>query len=105
MHMVPGLIGWDALGVEAPSPTQSAESYCAAVLARIFDSVLRHYKPGRALLVNYRDLPEALWTEVLPHFGVPCGTAEDGLPASLQIAGRAGADALVLAAGALLSPL
>ena len=76
MHMVPGLIDWDALGVEAPSPTQSAESYCAAVLARIFDSVLRHYKPGRALLVNYRDLPEALWTEVLPHFGVPCGTAD-----------------------------
>ena len=40
-----------------------------------------------------------------PALAVPCGTAEDGLPASLQIAGRAGADALVLAAGALLSPL
>jgi Asp-tRNA(Asn)/Glu-tRNA(Gln) amidotransferase A subunit family amidase len=38
-----------------------------------------------------------------PALAVPCGPAEDGLPASLQIAGRAGADALVLAAGKLLS--
>jgi Asp-tRNA(Asn)/Glu-tRNA(Gln) amidotransferase A subunit family amidase len=36
---------------------------------------------------------------------VPCGTAEEGLPVSLQVAGRAGADGLVLAAGRLLSPL
>ena len=40
-----------------------------------------------------------------PALALPCGPAEDGLPASLQIAGRAGADALVLAAGRLLSPL
>jgi aspartyl-tRNA(Asn)/glutamyl-tRNA(Gln) amidotransferase subunit A len=38
-----------------------------------------------------------------PALAVPCGPAEDGLPASLQIAGRAGADALVLAAGKALS--
>jgi aspartyl-tRNA(Asn)/glutamyl-tRNA(Gln) amidotransferase subunit A len=40
-----------------------------------------------------------------PALALPCGSAEDGLPASIQIAGRAGADGLVLAAGALLSPL
>ena len=40
-----------------------------------------------------------------PALALPCGPAEGGLPASLQIAGRAGADALVLAAGRLLSPL
>jgi aspartyl-tRNA(Asn)/glutamyl-tRNA(Gln) amidotransferase subunit A len=38
-----------------------------------------------------------------PALAVPCGPAEGGLPASLQIAGRAGADALVLAAGKRLS--
>jgi aspartyl-tRNA(Asn)/glutamyl-tRNA(Gln) amidotransferase subunit A len=38
-----------------------------------------------------------------PALALPCGPAEDGLPASLQIAGRAGADALVLAAARLLS--
>jgi Asp-tRNA(Asn)/Glu-tRNA(Gln) amidotransferase A subunit family amidase len=37
-----------------------------------------------------------------PALALPCGVAEEGLPASLQIAGRAGADALVLAAARLL---
>jgi aspartyl-tRNA(Asn)/glutamyl-tRNA(Gln) amidotransferase subunit A len=37
-----------------------------------------------------------------PVLALPCGPAEDGLPASLQLAGRPGADALVLAAGAAL---
>ncbi|MDQ3067102.1 MAG: amidase [Actinomycetota bacterium] len=38
-----------------------------------------------------------------PALALPCGLAEGGLPASLQIAGRAGADGLVLAAARLLS--
>ncbi len=37
-----------------------------------------------------------------PALALPCGLAEDGLPASVQVAGPPGADALVLAAGALL---
>jgi aspartyl-tRNA(Asn)/glutamyl-tRNA(Gln) amidotransferase subunit A len=37
-----------------------------------------------------------------PALAVPCGAAEDGAPASVQLAGRKGSDALVLAAGALL---
>jgi aspartyl-tRNA(Asn)/glutamyl-tRNA(Gln) amidotransferase subunit A len=37
-----------------------------------------------------------------PALALPCGAAEDGLPASVQLAGRPGADALVLAAGRLL---
>jgi aspartyl-tRNA(Asn)/glutamyl-tRNA(Gln) amidotransferase subunit A len=37
-----------------------------------------------------------------PALALPCGPAEDGLPASVQLAGRPGADALVLAAGRLL---
>jgi aspartyl-tRNA(Asn)/glutamyl-tRNA(Gln) amidotransferase subunit A len=37
-----------------------------------------------------------------PALALPCGSAEQGLPASLQLAGRAGADALVLAAGETL---
>ena len=38
-----------------------------------------------------------------PALAIPCGPAEDGLPASLQIIGRPGDDALVLAAGRALS--
>ena len=37
-----------------------------------------------------------------PVLALPCGPAELGLPASLQLVGRPGDDALVLAAGALL---
>jgi aspartyl-tRNA(Asn)/glutamyl-tRNA(Gln) amidotransferase subunit A len=40
-----------------------------------------------------------------PVLALPCGPAEDGLPASVQLAAPEGADARVLAAGALLSSL
>jgi aspartyl-tRNA(Asn)/glutamyl-tRNA(Gln) amidotransferase subunit A len=40
-----------------------------------------------------------------PALALPCGPAEDGLPASLQIAGRPGSDALVLAVGDLVERL
>jgi Asp-tRNA(Asn)/Glu-tRNA(Gln) amidotransferase A subunit family amidase len=51
------------------------------------------------------DLTKLTWPfNVLgaPALALPCGPAEDGLPASIQLVGRPGADALVLAAGALL---
>jgi aspartyl-tRNA(Asn)/glutamyl-tRNA(Gln) amidotransferase subunit A len=37
-----------------------------------------------------------------PTLALPCGPAEDGLPASLQISSRPGSDALVLAVGELV---
>jgi aspartyl-tRNA(Asn)/glutamyl-tRNA(Gln) amidotransferase subunit A len=37
-----------------------------------------------------------------PALALPCGAAEHGLPASIQLVGRAGGDALVLAAGSAL---
>jgi Asp-tRNA(Asn)/Glu-tRNA(Gln) amidotransferase A subunit family amidase len=40
-----------------------------------------------------------------PALALPCGPAEDGLPASVQLVGRHGADDRVLAAGALLASL
>jgi aspartyl-tRNA(Asn)/glutamyl-tRNA(Gln) amidotransferase subunit A len=40
-----------------------------------------------------------------PALALPCGPAEDGLPASAQLIGRPGQDALVLAAGAALESL
>jgi aspartyl-tRNA(Asn)/glutamyl-tRNA(Gln) amidotransferase subunit A len=38
-----------------------------------------------------------------PALALPCGPADDGLPASIQLTGPPGSDALVLAAGELLS--
>ena len=40
-----------------------------------------------------------------PALALPCGAAEDGLPASVQLIGRPGSDALVLAAGKMLASL
>jgi aspartyl-tRNA(Asn)/glutamyl-tRNA(Gln) amidotransferase subunit A len=40
-----------------------------------------------------------------PALALPCGAAEDGLPASIQLTGRSGDDARVLAAGRLLASL
>ena len=40
-----------------------------------------------------------------PALALPCGLAEDGLPASVQLVGRVGGDARVLAAGRLLASL
>jgi aspartyl-tRNA(Asn)/glutamyl-tRNA(Gln) amidotransferase subunit A len=40
-----------------------------------------------------------------PALAIPCGEAEDGLPASVQLAAPGGADARVLAAGRLLASL
>ena len=40
-----------------------------------------------------------------PALALPCGPAEDGLPASVQLVGRPGDDARVLAVGALLASL
>jgi aspartyl-tRNA(Asn)/glutamyl-tRNA(Gln) amidotransferase subunit A len=40
-----------------------------------------------------------------PALALPCGPAEDGLPASVQLAAKPGADALVLAVGEKLSAL
>ena len=40
-----------------------------------------------------------------PALALPCGCAEDGLPASVQLVGVAGDDARVLAAGAVLASL
>jgi len=37
-----------------------------------------------------------------PALAIPCGAAESGLPASVQVVGRPGMDALVLGVGALL---
>lgn len=72
MQMIPGVLGADVLGIEPASGMPKPEDHCARVLAKICVPVLQNHSSGAALLVNYPQLPQALWTAIMPHFGVPC---------------------------------
>jgi aspartyl-tRNA(Asn)/glutamyl-tRNA(Gln) amidotransferase subunit A len=68
------------------------------VAPRIGEGAQGDVNVRRSLIANTFPFNALGW----PALALPCGEAEDGLPASAQLAGRAGSDALVLAAGRLL---
>ena len=74
MQMIPGALGPELLGI---APTRERpEDYCARVLARICEPIVQQHALGGGLLVNYRDLPDALWSAILPHFGLAASAEE-----------------------------
>jgi hypothetical protein len=75
MQMVPGMMPPALYGLTSDEGTSAAE-YCTRVLEKVCRAVLDVHDNGGGLLVNYRDLPEAVWTTVLPHLGVACGDDE-----------------------------
>ena len=46
--------------------------FWARVLASRCESALREFRPGRARLVNYTQLPDVVWTSLLSFFGAAC---------------------------------
>jgi len=48
----------------------------AQVLATASAPVARYYRDGSGLLVNYSELPDAVWDRILPHFGVVCSRSD-----------------------------
>ena len=70
IQTVPELRGAHILGTDAPFEPHRREDYCARVLARTCEPVLTHIGEGGGLLINYRELPAAVFSAVLPHFGV-----------------------------------
>jgi hypothetical protein len=75
-QMIPGGTGPNLYGLERSYGPGTAEDYYAQVLAKVIEPAMAHYASGGGLLVNYRQLPEALFTAILPHFGVACGAAD-----------------------------
>jgi hypothetical protein len=76
-HMIPGvlepaLFGMDAAAIFRMSP----EEYVARVLAKICESALGHRARENALLVNYTQLPEAVYSH-LPEFFKVTYTADE----------------------------
>jgi hypothetical protein len=75
MHMIPGALGFPEIdGI--PASFDRRDDFCARVLACICAPVAQQQAQGGGLLVNYRDLPQALWTDILPHFGVAASAEE-----------------------------
>jgi hypothetical protein len=83
IQMIPGMLGANLFDLEPPLGRQAREDYCACVLARICEPVLTHYPEGAGLLVNYRELPHALWTKIMPHFGVKCSGRDRAMMADM----------------------
>ena len=75
-QMIPGGFGPNLYGLERSYGPGTSEDYYAQILAKVVEPIVQHYSGGGGLLVNYRQLPDALFTAILPHFGVPCGEAD-----------------------------
>ncbi|HVJ54679.1 MAG TPA: hypothetical protein VM689_19625 [Aliidongia sp.] len=64
------LFGLDPFEVSAMAP----EEFCARALAAMAESV--RDAPDAPLLVDYRELPDAIWARAAPHFGLTLAEAE-----------------------------
>lgn len=75
MQMVPSLVPPSTFGIDLPDGVPN-EDYCARVLAAVCEGALAHYDVGGGRLVDYHQMPEALFTTILPHFGLAASEGE-----------------------------
>lgn len=88
-QMVPQFVPPSLYGIDTFDGVPD-EEYCARVLGKICGAVVDRFSQGGGLAVNYRDLPEALFTRILPHFGVSCS---EGDRAAMRLVARQDAKA------------
>jgi hypothetical protein len=70
MHMVPGMLDPNLFPLDAGQYTYDRERHGARVLAQICSPLIQQYSEYRPLLINYRQLPDAVWTKIMPYFGI-----------------------------------
>ena len=75
-QMLPHGIGPNFHRVERVYGPGMAEDYYAQVLAKICEPAVRQLGEGGGLLVNYRDLSDAVFSAILPHFGMTPSAAD-----------------------------
>lgn len=88
VHAVPGMIPLDAFGV-TPDPVVDHNDYAAWLLDLICKAALDAVGQGapgqsRGLLVNYRQLPDAMDELILPHFGITPDPSERAAMAAVS---------------------
>jgi hypothetical protein len=76
MHMIPALVPAERFGLEPSESWRDPARYAARVLAAICAPVAGALALGGGLLVNYAQLPAAVATTILPHFGVAPDAAD-----------------------------
>jgi hypothetical protein len=71
-HMIPNALTPDELGIDASGITSEStlQEYGAAVLGRLLECAVAGMDDGPALLVDYRELPDAITMRVAPWFGI-----------------------------------
>jgi len=76
-HMVPGAIEPALFGMGPDEVFEMRpEEYCARVLARICEAALRQRHSGAGMMINYQQLPGAVWTSIAGFFGVELSVAD-----------------------------
>jgi hypothetical protein len=75
LQTVPGAMPSRLYAIEG-GETMPGEDYCARVLEQTCAAVVDHFDLGGGLLVNYDDLPDAVFTKISPHFGNAFGECE-----------------------------
>ena len=77
---VPGMLDSQLIGVDPERVwLMDPMEYCARVLGKICESALNVRTDALGRFVNYRELPEALWTIVASHFGIVLSPGDIGL--------------------------
>jgi hypothetical protein len=75
IQMIPDFVPPSLYGLDLPGGAPD-EDYWARVLAVTCQAALDECAQGCGLLVNYTQLPDALHTKILPHFGITATPAE-----------------------------
>lgn len=66
---VPGAMPFEPYGIENAAE-MLPDDYAARALGRTAAAVIEHLGLGGGMLVNYAELPDAVETRILPHFGI-----------------------------------
>ncbi len=74
---IPGTLPLDRLRLTFPQAVSMApEEYVAHVLAHLYEAGIRFHDPKQMLLVNYRQLPDAIENAIAPFFDLDLEAAE-----------------------------
>lgn len=76
-QILPGVIEPQLMGLDLETVSQlSLDEYCAIALERICQAAADHVQRDPGLLLNYHQLPDAIWSQLPAHVGVSYSAAD-----------------------------